>query len=55
MVVEATMEEHVSRIDKVIKIFHTKIEGLESCTMLGKPIEEKEQRERKMIGGSYCH
>jgi DNA repair exonuclease SbcCD ATPase subunit len=47
MVVEDTMEEKVSRIDEVIKGLHTKIEDLESCTMLGTHLEEKEQREKK--------
>jgi len=46
IVVEATMEEHVSRIGEVIKGFHTRIEDLQSHTALGTPLEERERRER---------
>jgi hypothetical protein len=47
MVVEATLEEQVSKISEVIKGFHTRIKDLESCTIPRTPPEEKEQRERK--------
>jgi predicted nucleic acid-binding Zn-ribbon protein len=46
MVVEATLEEQVSKIREVIKGFHTRIEDLESHTTPGTPPEEKAQRER---------
>jgi hypothetical protein len=46
MVVEATLEEQVSKIKEVIKGFCTRIKDLESCTILGTPPEEKAQRER---------
>jgi hypothetical protein len=44
MVVKSIMEEHVSIIYEVIKLFCTNIEELGSSTFLGTPPEEKEQR-----------
>jgi hypothetical protein len=49
LVVEATMEEQVSRIYKVIKGFPRRIEDLQLCTASGTPIEEREGRERTMM------
>jgi hypothetical protein len=49
MVVEATLEEHVSKISEVIQGFCTRIKELEVCTTPGTPPEEKEQRERTTI------
>jgi hypothetical protein len=49
MVVEATLEEHVSKISEVIQGFHTRIRELEVHTTPGTPPEEKEQRERTTI------
>ena len=44
IVVEDTIEEHVSRINEVIKGVCTKIGDLEVRNMWGTPPEEKEQR-----------
>jgi hypothetical protein len=46
IVVEATMEEQVLRINEVIKGFRTRIEDLQSCSTSGTPPEEREGRER---------
>jgi hypothetical protein len=43
MVVEATMEEQVSRIGEVIKGFLPRLKTW-NHTMLGNPLEEKEKR-----------
>jgi hypothetical protein len=49
LVVEATMEEHVSRISEVIKGFRTRIEELQFYTTPGTPPEERVGRERTMM------
>jgi hypothetical protein len=49
MVVESTLEEHVSKIIEVIQGFCTRIRELEVRTTSRKPHEEKEQRERTSI------
>jgi hypothetical protein len=46
LVVEATMEEHVSIIGEVIKYFHRKIENLQLCTVRGTLPEEREGTKR---------
>jgi hypothetical protein len=48
IIVEATMEEHVSNIGEVIKGFRSKIEDFESHTVPRTPPEEREQRENLM-------
>jgi hypothetical protein len=49
MVVEATREEHVSKISEVIQGFCTRIKEFEVWNTLGTPPEEKEQIERTII------
>jgi hypothetical protein len=46
LVVEATVEEKVSKISAVIKGIQNKITKLELCTLPGTPPKEREQRER---------
>jgi hypothetical protein len=46
LVVEAIVEEKVSKISAVIKGLWNKITELELCTLPGTPPEEREQRER---------
>jgi len=49
MVVDATLEEHVSKISEFIQGFHTRIREFKVHTIPGTPPEEKEERERKTI------
>jgi hypothetical protein len=49
MVVEAIMEEHISRIGEAIKGIFTRIEDLKSHSTLRTPPEEREERERIAI------
>jgi hypothetical protein len=49
IVVEATMEEQVSRVDNVIKRFHRRVKDLHLHTILGTTPEEWTRRERTMM------
>ena len=49
LVVEATMEEHVSKISKVMKIFRIRIEELQLHIVLGTSRGEREGRERTLM------
>jgi len=49
LVVEATLEEHVSKITEVIQGFHSRIGELEVHITLGTPLDKKEQRQKITI------
>jgi hypothetical protein len=48
MEVDTPLEEKVSNISESIQGFHTKMVDLEVCNMPSTPLEEREQREKKL-------